>query len=189
MAFMVKKKIKGREYYYLNENKRVDGKVKTKTLAYLGKTRKIAEKRMKEFLEERISEKETEKRKSLVEGVKISIEELAHFCKSKGFVFRSSDIYGGFSGFWDFGPLGVELFDNIKQDWWNYFVRQREDMVGIDASVISHPRTWKASGHLESFSDVAVVCKKCKKFFPVYSFHSGICKKCKQSIFKNYKDK
>jgi len=163
MAFIVKKKIKGREYYYLNENKRVDGKVKTKTLAYLGKTRKIAEKKMKEFLEERISKKEPEKRKISIEKRKISIEELAQFCKSKGFVFRSSDIYGGFSGFWDFGPLGVELFNNINQDWWNYFVRQRENIVGIDASVISHPRTWKASGHLTSFSDVAVICKKCKK--------------------------
>ena len=163
MAFIVKKKIKGREYYYLNENKRVDGKVKTKTIAYLGKIRKDAEKKMKKILEERIFEKETEKTKILMEERKISIEELAQFCKSKGFVFRSSDIYGGFAGFWDFGPLGVELFNNIKQDWWNYFVHQKENMIGIDASIISHPRTWKASGHITDFKDVAVICKKCKK--------------------------
>lgn len=94
---------------------------------------------------------------------KISIDELANFCKAKGFVFRSSDIYGGFSGFWDFGPLGIELFNSIKKDWWNYFVHQKENMVGMEASVISHPKTWKASGHLASFADVAVVCKKCKK--------------------------
>ncbi len=94
---------------------------------------------------------------------KISIEELANFCKSKGFVFRSSDIYGGFAGFWDFGPLGVELFNNIRQDWWNHFVQQKENMVGIEASIISHPETWRASGHVDSFKDIAVKCKKCKK--------------------------
>ncbi len=93
----------------------------------------------------------------------ITIDEMAAFCKRKGFVFRSSDIYGGFAGFWDFGPLGVELFNNIKQDFWKYFVHQKENMVGIEASIISHPRTWKASGHIASFADVAVVCKKCKK--------------------------
>jgi glycyl-tRNA synthetase len=94
---------------------------------------------------------------------KISIEELATFCKSKGFVFKSSEIYGGFAGFWDFGPLGVELFNNIKQSWWEYFVYGKENIVGMEASVISHPRTWKASGHITNFSDVAVICKKCKK--------------------------
>lgn len=94
---------------------------------------------------------------------KISIDELANFCKSKGFVFRSSDIYGGFSGFWDFGPLGIELFNNIKRSWWEYFVHNQENIVGMEGSVISHPKTWKASGHLTSFADVAVVCKKCKK--------------------------
>lgn len=93
----------------------------------------------------------------------ITIEEIANFCKRKGFVFRSSEIYGGFSGFWDYGPLGVELLNNIKQNWWNYFIHQKENMVGMDCSVISHPRTWKASGHISNFSDVAVKCKKCKK--------------------------
>ncbi len=94
---------------------------------------------------------------------KITIEELANFCKSEGFVFRSSDIYGGFSGFWDFGPLGVELFNNIKNNWWNYFVHSKDNVVGVEASIISHPKTWIASGHVENFKDVAVVCKKCKK--------------------------
>ncbi len=95
---------------------------------------------------------------------RLGIEELAMFCKRKGFVFASSEIYGGFSGFWDFGPFGVELFNNIKQSWWRYFVHQQENIVGIDASIISHPKTWKASGHLESFNDVSVQCGKCKKF-------------------------
>ncbi|MEK6819824.1 MAG: glycine--tRNA ligase, partial [Nanoarchaeota archaeon] len=141
-------------------NKRVDGKVKTKTLAYLGKNRKDAEKKMEEFLKK--DKKEIIESREF-EPTKISIEELAAFCKRKGFVFRSSDIYGGFAGFWDYGPLGVELFKNIKENWWNFFVHQKTNMVGIDASIISHPRTWKASGHIDNFSDVFVVCKKCKK--------------------------
>ena len=95
---------------------------------------------------------------------KLSIDELATFCKRKGFVFRSSEIYGGMSGFWDYGPLGAELFNNVRQDFWKFFVHQKENMVGIDASVISHPKTWVASGHVANFSDVSVKCKKCKKF-------------------------
>ncbi|MBW3012502.1 glycine--tRNA ligase [Candidatus Woesearchaeota archaeon] len=92
-----------------------------------------------------------------------NIEEIAVFCKKKGFVYPSSLIYGGFSGFWDYGPLGVELFNSIKAHWWKFFVQDREEMVGLDASVISHPKTWVASGHVASFSDVSVKCKKCKK--------------------------
>ncbi len=100
-----------------------------------------------------------------VKSENISIDELANFCKTKGFVFRSSDIYGGFSGFWDFGPLGIELFNNIKKSWWDYFVHQKENIVGMEASIISHPRTWKASGHIENFNvnDYLVTCLKCKK--------------------------
>jgi len=96
---------------------------------------------------------------------KVTIENIAMFCKRKGFIFPSSEIYGGFSGFWDFGPLGVELFNNIKQDFWKFFVHEKDNMVGIEASIISHPRTWKASGHIENFNvnDYLVVCKKCKK--------------------------
>lgn len=145
MAFIVKKKINNKEYYYLNENKRVDGKVKTKTLAYLGKTREQAEEKLKQM-----------------EKPKISIEEIATFCKRKGFIFRSSDIYGGFAGFWDFGPLGVELFNNLKREWWKFFVQQKENIVGIEASIISHPQIWNASGHTKNFKDIAVTCKKCK---------------------------
>jgi len=92
----------------------------------------------------------------------ISIEDIAVFCKRKGFVFRSSDIYGGFAGFFDFGPLGVELFNNIKQHWWKFFVQERDNIVGMEGSIISHPRTWKASGHLDSFSDILLICSKCK---------------------------
>jgi len=167
MAFIVKKNIHGKEYFYLNENKRVDGKVKTKTLAYLGKTKKDAEKRAREVIErlERGGKEKKEKSKEIkLEQKKISIEELANFCKKKGFVYQSGEIYGGFAGFWDFGPLGVELNNNIKKEWWNFHVQQREDMVGIDGSIITHPKVWEASGHVDSFNDILAVCKKCKKF-------------------------
>ncbi|MBU0959198.1 MAG: glycine--tRNA ligase [Nanoarchaeota archaeon] len=174
MAFIVKKKVHGKEYFYLNETHRENGKVVSKCLAYLGKDRNQAGEKAKDILSEReqnkgmkgkIEEKErkTNKESLKIEHQKISVEELANFCKAKGFVYRSSDIYGGFSGFWDFGPLGVELFNNIKSNWWQYFVRGKENMVGIEASVISHPKTWKASGHIENFADVFVRCKKCKK--------------------------
>ncbi|MBI1968450.1 glycine--tRNA ligase [Candidatus Woesearchaeota archaeon] len=92
----------------------------------------------------------------------LTIEEMATFCKKKGFVFPSSEIYGGFAGFWDFGPLGVEMFNALKAAWWQYFVRSREDIVGLDASIISHPQTWVASGHLESFGDLVLITKKSK---------------------------
>ncbi len=172
MAFIVKKKIHGKEYYYLNKNKRIDGKVKTKSIAYLGKDKKAAEKKAKEIIKniekvknERIKGDNLNEShaKNEEEEEIISIEDLATFCKEKGFVFRSSDIYGGFAGFWDFGPLGVELFSNIRKDWWDFFVHKRENMVGMEASIISHPRTWKASGHITGFKDLAVVCKNCKK--------------------------
>lgn len=94
---------------------------------------------------------------------KFSIDDIANFCKRKGFVFPSSEIYGGLSGFWDFGPNGVELINNLKKEWWHNFVHKRDDIVGIDASIISHPNVWKASGHVSEFKDIAVKCKKCKK--------------------------
>ncbi len=163
MAFVVKKVIYGKEYYYLNENKRVDGKVKTKTLAYLGKTRKDAEKKAKQILEQNVGEKK--KKKPPVQLIKseISIEDMAVFCKRKGFVYQSGDIYGGLAGFWDFGYLGVELKSNLEHEWWKSHVSQREDIVGIDGSIITNPKVWEASGHVENFNDIAVVCKKCKK--------------------------
>ena len=188
--FIVKKKIHGREYFYLRQSKREGDKVLSKTIAYLGKTRKEAEARKKEIIEnlERRSKKPAQipapvlskKAKKKRKREKITIEDIANFCKRKGFVFRASDIYGGFAGFWDFGPLGAELFENIKRDWMNFFVQQKENMVAIEASIISHPRTWKASGHLESFSDIAVICKKCKSSTKVDKSELGKvkCEKC-----------
>jgi glycyl-tRNA synthetase len=171
--FIIRKKKKNETYYYLRKSLRVNGKVIAKDIAYLGKNKKEAEKKTK-LLEksmiesmQKIKNIEIDKKNMAEENKtenksKISVEELANFCKREGFVFKSSEIYGGFSGFWDFGPLGIELFNNIKQNWWNYFVHQKENMVGIEGSIISHPRTWKASGHIANFGDVAVYCPKCK---------------------------
>ena len=164
--YIVKQKVKGKDYYYLRKSIRQGEKVISKNIAYLGKNKKDAEKKAKEIIKIHVKEKEPikqEKKLNPLVQKKISIEELAKFCKEKGFVFRSSDIYGGFAGFWDFGPLGIELFNNIKKAWWDYFVYQKENIVGMEASVISHPKTWKASGHIENFNDVFVRCKKCGK--------------------------
>lgn len=166
-AFIVKKKISGKEYYYLNENKRIKGKdgktkVKTKTIAYLGKDKVKAEKKAKEIMKKN-KKNICKSEKIQMKPKEISVEDLARFCKRKGFVYPSGEIYGGFAGFWDYGHLGVELKNNIKKQWWDFHVNQREDVVGIDGSIITHPKTWKASGHIDSFSDIFVVCKKCKK--------------------------
>jgi glycyl-tRNA synthetase len=111
---------------------------------------------------------------------KLGIDELAAFCKKKGFVYPSGDIYGGFAGFWDFGHLGVELVNNIKREWWKFHVNQREDIVGIDGSIITNPKVWEASGHVESFMDIAVVCKKCKHKSKLDEHELGNvkCEKC-----------
>ncbi|WP_269543127.1 glycine--tRNA ligase [Cerasicoccus fimbriatus] len=91
-----------------------------------------------------------------------SMETLVSLCKRRGFIFQSSDIYGGYQGFFDYGPLGVELRNNIKQTWWQDFVHRRDDIVGLDSSIIMHPRTWEASGHIGGFSDPMVDCKESK---------------------------
>ena len=92
----------------------------------------------------------------------ISIEDMATFCKRKGFVYPAAEIYGGLSGFFDFGPLGTELNNAIKATWWKKFVQDRDDVVGIDGSVITHQKIWEASGHLAGFSDLMIECVKCK---------------------------
>src|SRR3989344_8941624 len=92
---------------------------------------------------------------------KLTIDEMATFCKRKGFVYPNSEIYGGIAGFYDFGHLGVELKNNIKQELWKTFVQQRDDVVGIDGSLVNHAKVWQASGHVEHFGDVMLECKKC----------------------------
>ena len=91
----------------------------------------------------------------------LTIEELSTFCKRKGFVYPSGEIYGGLAGFFDFGHAGVELKNNIKKEWWKSFVQQRDDVVGIDGSIITNPAVWKASGHVDGFTDALIDCKKC----------------------------
>ncbi|MBI2499665.1 glycine--tRNA ligase [Candidatus Woesearchaeota archaeon] len=91
----------------------------------------------------------------------VSIDEIATFCKRRGFIYPNSEIYGGVAGFFDYGPLGVELKNNIKQQWWKFHVHSRSDMVGIDGSIITHPKVWEASGHVASFSDIMIECENC----------------------------
>jgi len=150
---IAKQRISGKDYYYIRKSVRKGSKVISENVAYGGKTLEEAKNKLQELQ----GGKENENIKNL------NIEELANFCKAKGFVFPSSLIYGGLSGFWDFGPLGIELFNNIKKDWWSFFVSQKENIVGMEASIISNPKTWEASGHLKNFNDVNVICTKCKK--------------------------
>lgn len=91
------------------------------------------------------------------------MEDIVGLCKRRGFIFASSEIYGGYNGFYDYGPLGVELRNNIKQAWWRDFVHRRDDIEGLDSSIIMHPKIWKASGHVDGFSDPMVDCKESKK--------------------------
>ena len=93
------------------------------------------------------------------------MEKIVSLCKRRGFVFPGSEIYGGLQGFYDFGPLGVEMKNNLKQLWWNWMTREHDDIVGIDGAVITNPKVWEASGHLKSFVDPLVECKKCHHRF------------------------
>jgi glycyl-tRNA synthetase len=93
------------------------------------------------------------------------MEKLVSLCVNRGFIYPSSEIYGGINGFWDYGPLGCELRNNVKQAWWQRVVREREDVVGLDSSIIAHPETWVASGHVAHFHDPMVDCRACKRRF------------------------
>ena len=93
------------------------------------------------------------------------LEKIVSLCKRRGFVFQGSEIYGGLSGVWDYGPLGSELAHNIKELWWDHFVSSREDMFGISSGILMPESVWKASGHMEDFADPLVECEKCKKRF------------------------
>src|SRR5881409_2807759 len=90
------------------------------------------------------------------------MEKIVSLCKRRGFIFQSSEIYGGLSGLWDYGPLGVELKRNVKNYWWHVMVHERDDVVGMDGSILTHPEVLKASGHVEGFSDPMVDCRTCK---------------------------
>jgi glycyl-tRNA synthetase len=94
-----------------------------------------------------------------------SMDVFVSLCKRRGFVFQGSELYGGIGGFWDYGPLGVELKNNLKQAWWRAMVQERDDIVGLETAIIMNPRVWEASGHVETFADPMVDCKSCKKRF------------------------
>ena len=93
------------------------------------------------------------------------MDKMLSLSKRRGFVFQSSEIYGGLGSTWDYGPLGVELKRNVKEAWWRSVISGREDMVGLDAAILMHPKTWEASGHVENFSDPLVECRECNQRF------------------------
>ena len=108
----------------------------------------------------------------------LDIDKITSLCKRRGFIFQSSEIYGGLASTWDYGPLGVELKRNIKDSWWNTMVWERDDMVGLDAAILMHPDTWRASGHVETFTDPLVDCLECKRRFRADHLESTTCPEC-----------
>jgi glycyl-tRNA synthetase len=108
-----------------------------------------------------------------------SMEKIVSLCKRRGFIFQSSEIYGGLNSCWDYGPLGVELKKNVKEAWWKSVVYERDDIYGLDSSILMHPEIWRASGHVEGFSDPLVDCKKCKhRFRQDHLEDTGKCPDC-----------
>jgi len=114
------------------------------------------------------------------------LEKVVSLCKRRGFIFPGSEIYGGLANSWDYGPLGVELKNNIQQLWWKFFVHDREDMVGIDAAIIMNPKIWEASRHVSEFSDPLVECKKCHQRFRADQL-DGVCPNCGSKDFTESK--
>lgn len=105
------------------------------------------------------------------------MDRIISLCKRRGFVYPGSEIYGGLSGTWDYGPLGVELKNNVKQMWWRMFVQDRDDMLGLDAAILMNAEVWKASGHVAGFQDPLVECTKCKRRFRA-DHVEGKCPEC-----------
>ena len=109
----------------------------------------------------------------------VSMDTIVNLAKRRGFIFPGSEIYGGLANSWDYGPLGVELKNNIKQAWWKKFVTSRLDMVGIDSALIMNPKVWEASGHIATFSDPLVECKNCHERYRADQIDtSAPCQKC-----------
>ncbi len=109
---------------------------------------------------------------------RVDMEKIVSLCQRRGFIFASSEIYGGLSSCWDYGPLGVEMKRNIKHAWWRAVVQERDDMVGLDASILMHPQTWEASGHIEGFTDPLVECKNCHLRWRSDDFTDNKCSSC-----------
>jgi glycyl-tRNA synthetase len=107
-----------------------------------------------------------------------TMDKIVSLAKRRGFIFQSSEIYGGLNSCWDYGPLGVELKNNVKRAWWRKVVQERDDMVGQDASILMHPRVWEASGHVAGFTDPMVDCKSCKQRFRADHLEGDKCPAC-----------
>lgn len=107
-----------------------------------------------------------------------TMEKIVSLAKRRGFIFQSSEIYGGLNSCWDYGPLGVELKNNVKQAWRRKVIQERDDMVGLDASILMHPKVWEASGHIAGFSDPLVDCKACKQRFRADHLEGDKCPAC-----------
>ncbi len=110
------------------------------------------------------------------------MDKMVSLCKRRGFIFQSSEIYGGLASTWDYGSLGAELKKNLKEAWWRATVYERDDIEGLDAAILMHPATWNASGHVTSFKDTLVDCKGCKKRFKVESVKGKKCPECKGEL-------
>ena len=106
-----------------------------------------------------------------------SLENIVSLCKRRGFIFQSSEIYGGFGAVYDYGPLGVELKNNISQSWWREMTQVHENIVGLDSGILMHPKIWEASGHVDAFNDPLIDCKKCKGRFSADQFENIPCPK------------
>jgi len=114
----------------------------------------------------------------------VEMDKIVSLCKRRGIIFQNSEIYGGIGNTWDYGPLGVELKKNVKDAWWKSVVYERDDMEGLDAAILMNPATWKASGHLESFTDPLVDCKKCKHRFKLDDIKGDRCPDCGGELTK-----
>jgi len=111
------------------------------------------------------------------------MDKVVALAKRRGFIFQSSEIYGGLNGAWDYGPMGAELKRNVKNAWWQSVVHFRDDVMGLDASILMHPMTWKASGHTDNFADLLVECKKCNKRLRPDHIQNGKCPQCGNTTF------
>jgi len=106
------------------------------------------------------------------------MDDIVSLCKRRGFIFQGSEVYGGLSGTWDYGPLGVALKRNLMSLWWKMFVEDREDMFGVDAAILMNQKVWQASGHVDTFTDPLVECKKCKSRFRADQIDTSKCPSC-----------
>ncbi|MFQ6104857.1 MAG: glycine--tRNA ligase [Candidatus Glassbacteria bacterium] len=109
---------------------------------------------------------------------KDTMDKIVSLCKRRGYIYQSSEIYGGIGSCWDYGPLGVELKKNIRNYWWKWMTQLRDDVVGVDAAIMMHPKVWEASGHVEGFTDPLVDCKKCKRRFRADEIQDTACPEC-----------